>query len=362
MKTVVNLNSGVYYKGTYWNDLELVLEYMSENFTGDKKKWWITDFKERFATKPFRHALFINCGDGRFEREFIDSNIVSKVTAFDISKDLIEIAEKNRNDRNIKYKISDVNTITFLENEFDLIVNIAGLHHVQFIERLCVELAKSLENKGMFVNFDYIGPHRNQYPLRQWLLAKLLNTFLPENIKQNLHYPNLAAMLSADPTEAIHSDLIFDSISRYFNIFEKHDTGGGIAYLLLTQNTKLNKSSQEMLKPTVERILNWDRFFSSAKVVPQLFSYMIARPNKKALLESNKIKKHLMIEMDREKRSERLHGVYSLPDYLKLIYGSSGKRRKARLIMEGMKNFNLLLRDIYPKSLIEVLAPDRITF
>ena len=82
MKSVINHNSDIYYKGKYWNDFPKVLEYISKNFTGDKNKLWVEDFKERFAQKPFKHGLFLNCGNGWVEREFIDRCIVDKASAF----------------------------------------------------------------------------------------------------------------------------------------------------------------------------------------------------------------------------------------------------------------------------------------
>ena len=71
-KTFTSTRSDVYYSGTYWNDLDNVLRYMSTNFTGVEKRLWVDDFKEMYAIKPFKHALFLNCGDGHVKREFVD--------------------------------------------------------------------------------------------------------------------------------------------------------------------------------------------------------------------------------------------------------------------------------------------------
>ena len=133
MSTVVNKNSKIYYSGKYWNDFPKVLEYMSQNFTGDKNKYWMDEFKERFAKKPLKNGLFLNCGNGWVEREFIDRKIVLKATAFDYSEELLKGAEEGRKNRQIKYLKADVNKVVFKENQFDLIVNVAALHHVQYI-------------------------------------------------------------------------------------------------------------------------------------------------------------------------------------------------------------------------------------
>src|SRR5689334_14574074 len=111
LQTAVNENSQVYYQGQYWNDFHRVLEYMCENFTGDRKKWWVQDFQERFCKKPFEHALVLNCGNGWVEREFLDKGIVKRATAFDYSMDLLKIAQNRREGRQILYFQADVNKV-----------------------------------------------------------------------------------------------------------------------------------------------------------------------------------------------------------------------------------------------------------
>lgn len=339
MKTVINLNSDVYYKGIYWNDFQKIQEYMCENFTGDKSKYWIEDFKERYAVKPFEHALFINCGDGRFERQFIDENIAKKVTAFDISPDLISQAKKERGRRNITYLIVDANKVKFGEDQFDLVVNIAALHHVQYINRLCYILARAIKPGGYLVNFDYIGPHRNQYPFIQWLLAKSVNGKLSADVRQTpMLYPHLPTMLDTDPTEAIHSDLIIRTILRYFTIKERHDTGGGIAYLLLTHNAKLNRVSQIKLNRMIKKVLKYDQRYTRAKLVPTLFSYFIASPNKKLLIIKKRINSYQRIENTREKAAFYRRGVYSFIDYLRLVHNCPGLGEQLFLIKEYLRS------------------------
>lgn len=321
MKSIINQNSDIYYKGNYWNDLPKVLEYMSQNFTGNKDKYWVDDFKERFAKKPFKHGLFLNCGNGWVERDFIDKNIVLEATAFDYAKELLKIAKEKKGNRKIKYFQADVNKVDFKENQFDLIVNVAALHHVQYINRLSFVLAKCLKKYGIFVNFDYIGPHRNQYPLKQWYYINKINNSLPDNIKKSpLDYPHLATMLHHDPTEAIHSELIFESLSYFFDIFERHDTGGGIAYMILTHNTKLNKIRQKILDKYINKILTADKYYTDSGKVPSMFSYFIAKSKKEVLLDKHRVKFIKDRENLREKNAESLAGVYTKYDFLKLIY------------------------------------------
>jgi ubiquinone/menaquinone biosynthesis C-methylase UbiE len=320
VQTAVNDNSQVYYHGQYWNDFQRVLEYMCENFTGDKNKWWVQDFKERFCQKPFEHGLVLNCGNGWVEREFIDIGMVKRITAFDYSMDLLRIAENERGERPISYFQTDVNRIDFGENQFDLIINVASLHHVQYINRFCRIMCSTIKENGILVNFDYIGPHRNQYPFKQWYHINRVNRSLPDFIKKSpIIKPHLPTMVFEDPTEAIHSELIIESVSRYFEIFERHDTGGGIAYELLTHNPKLKDVPADELDFYLDKILTLDKEYTDLKRVPPLFSYFLAKPKKNILSDAINLGNYQKIEDLREEKASRRHGVYSKGQYFILM-------------------------------------------
>ncbi len=335
MKTIANENSKVYYQGTYWNDILQVSRFISKKLTGDENGLWIPDFKKRYAQKPFKHALFLNCGDGRWEREFVDRNIVKRVTAFDFSKDLLEKANNLKGKRSIKYILADVNKIRFKKQSFDLVVNIAALHHVQYINRLCNEILNSLKKDGYFISFDYVGPQRNQYPLLNWLIIKTVNMFLPKNIrKPNLGYPHLPTMLSMDPTEAIHSDLVSKTVYRFFNIVERHDVGGGVAYEILTHNSKINKRIINSSKNKyVDRILKLDNFLSKTGIIPIFFSYLITKPKKRDLSLIKENKYFQKMENIREKYSLELGNTYTTKDYYIIVRGANSWRKRLKLIL-----------------------------
>lgn len=317
--TVKNENSAVYYSTNYWNNIPDVHDYICENITGDKKKWWVQDFKERYCQQPVDCALSLNCGNGWVERDFIDQGIARRIIAFDYSYDLLHEAESKRNGRNISYFQTDVNQIDFLPNQFDLIINVAALHHVQYINRLSFILSKSLKEDGLLVAWDYVGPERNQYPLTMLFLINRINKLLPPELRREKFFGNhLPTMLASDPTEAIHSDLIIETLKRYFDFLEYHEAGGGIAYEILTNNLNIAKVSGEVLKPYLEKILLADQKYTREGKVPSLFSYFIARPNKTSLNDKNRNEHFQNRENERERLAQRREGVYHFTQFLLL--------------------------------------------
>lgn len=325
--TVVNENSSVYYSGQYWNSLPQVIAYMSQNFTGDPAKWWLTDFKERFCPEPLGRGLILNCGNGWVERELVDGGIVRRVTAFDYSRDLLDAAARDRGGRAIQYVRADANTVGFAPDSFDVVFNVAALHHVQYLDRLSRVLCTALKPGGVLVSFDYIGPHRNQYSRPHWRRIVRVNRRLPAVArKQPLRRAHLPTMLHADPTEAIHSDLILSTLARYFDVFERHDTGGGIAYELLTHNPSLHGLAPEAADPYIREVLDWDRYYTARGQVPPLFSYFLARPRKDVLGDAARLRAFQDEEDRREARARARHGVYSIGHRLLLLRHRLGLR------------------------------------
>ena len=53
---------------------------------------------------------------------------------------------------------------------------------------------------------------------------------LPAPLRTKMSYPHVPTMIATDPTEAIHSDLIVETLARYFDLVEVRPVGGAIAY------------------------------------------------------------------------------------------------------------------------------------
>jgi SAM-dependent methyltransferase len=332
LQTCTPPDSTVYYNSTYWNDLPPVIEHISEICTGDRTKWWVPGFKDRYCQDgPFEHGLFLACGNGWVEREFVDQGIVRSATAFDYSTELLQTAEAERGERDITYFQADANTIDFDADSFDLIVNVGALHHVQYLDRLCRILCRALKADGVLVGYDYVGPSRNQYSRRHWRLIEKTNRSLPELLrKETLTYPHLPTMVAMDPTEAIHSHLELPVLDRYFSTLERHDLGGGLAYEVLSHNEKLDAAPVEELAPEVERLLQLDRATTASGRIPTLFSYYVLRADK-SRLASPDLDRFRRDEVRREALAARFMSAYSVQGFLRLLWNREYYRARSLL-------------------------------
>jgi SAM-dependent methyltransferase len=308
----VNENEGVYYDSGYWNDLAAVQRMFNERIAGGTPGPWFRDFCDRRGT-PFARGLFLNCGNGWVEREMVAAGVVGEAVGVDYSDVLLEDARREASARDLPltYHQMDVNTAAFPPGPFDLVVNYAAAHHIALIDRVFREICRMLPEDGWFLSFDYVGPHRNQYSTAAWERAWELNNELPEQLRQSMSYPHVPTMLQVDPTEAVHSELILQTLHRYFHVERFVPLGGAIAYPLLTHNERLFAHGDETERAAVvEEVLRVDEEFLAEHPDSTLFAYVAATPDKGALTRSECLADWEREERDREDRAQANGGAY----------------------------------------------------
>ncbi|MBM3270864.1 MAG: hypothetical protein FJZ01_24800 [Candidatus Sericytochromatia bacterium] len=167
------------------------------------------------------------------------------------------------------------------DREYDLVVNVASLHHVRHLYRFCELLAGCLSDEGLFVNWDYVGPSRNQYPDRQVRMMRDANQALPARFR-NLRplRPKLRDMLALDPTEAVHSAEIPGAVGQYFDFLEYRPMGGGLAYQLLWNNIAEFLKDEPEGEAALADLLEADERALRNRAVPCLFSFFVCKPRR----------------------------------------------------------------------------------
>jgi hypothetical protein len=136
-----------------------------------------------------------------------------------------------------------------------------------------------------------------------------------------MEYPNVPIMVQVDPTEAVHSELIVETLHRYFHVERFVPLGGAIAYPILTHNERLfacdDKEEQAAL---VETVLRADEAFLAEYPDSTLFAYVVATPDKKVLGQTEALAEWDKEEAEREERARANGGVYYPPTALQEAY------------------------------------------
>jgi SAM-dependent methyltransferase len=318
----VATDSSVYYQSGYWNDLALVQAYLNRRATGDEALSW-SEHLAGSTGRTFAKALVLNCGNGWVERGLVTAGLVKEAVGVDYAEDLLVTAraEADAAGLPLRYHQLDTNSARWPEDGFDLVINHAAGHHVAYLDRVFRSIAELLPDDGLFVSYDYLGAHRNQYPTAQWEAAWLANEALPTGLRNALVYPHLPTMLVSDPTEAIHAELIMPVMRRYFEVEHFRALGGGVAYPVLTFNRAVFSRPQEEVTPAVEQVLAADEAWTDADPEGRtLFGYVIARPRRSALSDAEQLAAWTAEEDDRERLAASAGGRYYPDTFLSALY------------------------------------------
>lgn len=165
------------------------------------------------------HGKILEIGAGSCWLSALLSKIpaVRKVYALDISKDLLEMAQRNIINRlngdksKIEFINADFNSLPFKDNEFDIIVCDASLHHSSDPALLAKEIGRVLRNDGFLIavrepikpilyfrNFGKNeiakGATENIYSKKEWkkyfkearMTLSIIESFSQEDFKTNL--------------------------------------------------------------------------------------------------------------------------------------------------------------------------------
>ena len=211
----------VYYKSTYWNDYDVIKGAINKRISGEESTDWMAYFRATHGGRRFHRALILNCGNGWVERDLFEHHhLFETCVGLDTSEAFLDEARKNAPSSGFTYIHHDINSDPLPDGPFDLVVNHAAAHHIAYLDHVFLGLHKILTADGVFLSYDYIGPHRNQYPYSDWDLIVEINDGLPEHLRSKLIYPHLPSVLKMDPTEAIHSELTIEVTKRYFDLLE----------------------------------------------------------------------------------------------------------------------------------------------
>ncbi len=116
-------------------------------------------------------------------------------------------------------------------------------------------------------------------------------------------------MITADPTESVHSELILESLERFFSIDKLAHLGCALAYPILNFNDRLVAAEAETRQKWVDHVVAADLVYSLDHHDSNLFAFYVARPDKGAL-ESGHLARRLDREDEREQAAMRTGGRY----------------------------------------------------
>lgn len=201
--------------------------------------------------------LSVGCGEGFHDRNFAKYDCFESVLGLDYSPESIRVAKEKAQEKNynVNYECGDFYERVFYE-KYDVILFSSSLHHFDSIDFFLENKIKPLLNdNGILVIFEYIGPNRLQWRKSQLKRSNELLKQIPlkyriyydgATVKNKVYKPGYLRMLMVDPSEAIDSEAILPALHKHFKIIEEKKLGWNILHLLLKgiAHNFLNDESQ----------------------------------------------------------------------------------------------------------------------
>ena len=194
---------------------------------------------------PVPRVLSLGCGHGDLERGLMLHGVAERYDGIDLSEGAIERARHlaaAAGMHQIHYTVGDLEHADFAEGAFDIVFFHHSMHHIEDLESLCVAVRRALRPGGVLHLDEYVGPDRFQ-----WTDAQLhhLNTFvqaLPSRYRR-LHTgdlmpalvrPTIEQMIALDPSEAVRSSAIMETVRNHFRIVDVRELGGALLHMGLS--------------------------------------------------------------------------------------------------------------------------------
>jgi SAM-dependent methyltransferase len=203
--------------------------YINKQVSGDPNIWPI-EWLRSLSDEPFSRALSIGCGSGPLERSLIDQCLCHRIEAIDASVPSLALARQEASRAgyggSIHYFAADFNRISLPLNRYDAVFFHQSLHHVAYLERLFLQVWRTLRPGGMLYLDEYVGPSRFEWNDQRIQVARTIYRQLPRDIRRFEELP--LPIIPGDPSEAVRSSDIVRYLRLGFSVVHERPYGGAV--------------------------------------------------------------------------------------------------------------------------------------
>jgi ubiquinone/menaquinone biosynthesis C-methylase UbiE len=217
----------------------------------------VFDFLRRdYPAFASAHALSLCCGDGAFEKQLLQQGVFGRVTGIDLAERRVDAARAvdpllaGRLD----FLVGDVNQGEFGSACYEVLFAKAALHHISDLDQAFAGIRRCLKPDAHLVTIDFFGPTRFQWTDAQLAHAQqALDELVPAALrkradgscKECIERPTVAEMIAADPSEAVRSGDLYETLRQHFTIQRDFLIGGTLLNLIFTPDILNNFDPDE---------------------------------------------------------------------------------------------------------------------
>lgn len=184
-----------------------VLKYKAK-VLGNKNNYtnyadWVDFIIKKYG--PRERCLSLGSGLGRIEKYFVEKGFTSRIETIELCSD---VNEKTRlNDNKISVNKGDLNFTTLQEGAYDFIICHGVLHHLINLEHILEQINNSLNDNGLLMIYEYVGPDRWQFSDKTMSVLKENFPHLKFNKKPKQEFIGF---------ESIRSSNLLPILEKYF--------------------------------------------------------------------------------------------------------------------------------------------------
>ena len=182
--------------GLMWSQLAAVQRRINAKISGAPERDWIDHLQATHLAGrcPVGKCLSLCCYEGSVERELAAREVFQHCVAYDVSEGALSRARELAAEagyRNIEYVQQDVNTMVLAEEQYDVVVARAALHHISALEHVADQIRRGIKPDGILVVDDYVGPSRFDYSSRQLEICAAALKLLPRHFRRSVSWQRI---------------------------------------------------------------------------------------------------------------------------------------------------------------------------
>jgi SAM-dependent methyltransferase len=238
-------------------------------------------------------VLSLGCGSGALERDLARLDAFAECDAFDIAADAIEVARREAEAfaiPPIRYAVRDVQQGSLPEGAYAAAFFNGSLHHIEALEKVIVDVRRSLVPGGLLIFNEYVGARHFNFPLAQRNAITTAFSMLPSRYRRsfaagmqgteltNAPLPDWREVRRTDPSEAVRANEILPIVRSAFDIVTLNACGGSILQFLLSGIAGHFREEDPVAMAYLESVMRFEDALMLGGDVPSDFVVCVATP------------------------------------------------------------------------------------
>jgi ubiquinone/menaquinone biosynthesis C-methylase UbiE len=229
-----------------WWDIPAVQRRRNELISGDPEVGFNEYVCRRYlAARQDLYGLSLGCGTGVRELGWAASGKFGRLEAYDLSPQRIAYAQQSAvdsgQDEVLYFRVGDAYQIDLCAQAYDVVLAEGSLHHFSPLRQILVRIEACLQEDGLLVADEFIGPNQFQWSARQLEVINGLLAVLPARYrtlwqsaatKRPVFRPSRLLVRLGDPSEAVEAAAIMPLLHEIFEVVEVKPYGGAVLHML----------------------------------------------------------------------------------------------------------------------------------